>query len=72
MLAVVQAYQDLSESDRLIYRAGRRGGAYRSTDDLKRDPATYEKIKSLIQTVKQEEGPQGIERMISEMVDRYI
>jgi hypothetical protein len=72
MLAVVQAYQDLSESDRLIYRAGRRGGAYRSTDDLKRDPATYQKIKNLIQTVEQEEGPQGIERMITEMVDRYI
>ncbi|MGD8342334.1 MAG: radical SAM protein [Desulfobacterales bacterium] len=72
MLAVVQAYQDLSESDRLIYRAGRRGGAYRSTDDLKRDPATYQKIKNLIQTVEQEEGPQGVERMLSEMVDRYI
>ena len=72
MLAVVQAYQNLSESDRLIYRAGRRGGAYRSTDDLKSDPATYQKIKNLIQTVEQEEGPQGIERMISEMVDRYI
>jgi radical SAM superfamily enzyme YgiQ (UPF0313 family) len=72
MMAVVQAYQDLSESDRLIYRAGRRGGAYRSTDDLKRDPATYEKIKNLIQSVEKEEGPQGIERMISEMVDRYI
>jgi radical SAM superfamily enzyme YgiQ (UPF0313 family) len=72
MLAVIQSYQDLSESDRLIYRAGRRGGAYHSTDDLNRDPATYRKIKSLIQTVEQEEGPQGIERMISEMVDRYI
>jgi hypothetical protein len=72
MLAVVQAYQDLPENDRLIYRAGRRGGAYRSTDDLKRDPAVYQKIKNLIQTVRQEEGPQGIERMISEMVDRYI
>ncbi len=72
MLAVVQAYQDLSDSDRLIYRAGRRGGAYRSIDDLKRDPATYQKIKNLIETVTQEEGPQGIEKMISEMVDRYI
>ncbi|MGD9175737.1 MAG: radical SAM protein [Desulfobacterales bacterium] len=72
MLAVVRAYQELSESDRLIYRAGRRGGAYRSTDDLKRDPTTYQKIKNLIQTVQQEEGSQGIERMISEMVDRYI
>ena len=72
MLAVVRAYQELSENDRLIYRAGRRGGAYRSTDDLKRDPTTYQKIKNLIQTVEQEEGPQGIERMISEMADRYI
>jgi hypothetical protein len=72
MLAVIQSYQDLSDNDRLIYRAGRRGGAYRSTDDLERDPATYQKIKNLIQTVEQEEGPQGIEKMISEMVDRYI
>ncbi len=72
MLAVIQSYQDLSKNDRLIYRAGRRGGAYRSIDDLKRDPATYQKIKNLIQTVEQEEGPQGIEKMISEMVDRYI
>ena len=72
ILAVIQSYQDLSESDRLIYRAGRRGGAYRSTDDLKRDPATYQKIKNLIQTVEQDEGPQAVEKMISEMVDRYI
>lgn len=72
MLAVVQAYQGLSENDRLIYRAGRRGGAYRSIDDLKQDPATYQKIKNLIQSVAQEEGPQGVEKMISEMVDRYI
>jgi hypothetical protein len=72
MLAVIQSYQDLSETDRLVYRAGRRGGTYRSIDDLKRDPATYQKIKNLIQTVAQAEGPQGIERMISEMVDRYI
>ena len=43
MLKVIQAYQDLSDTDRLIYRAGRRGGAYRSTADLKHDPATYQK-----------------------------
>ena len=72
MLAVIQSYQDLSDADRLIYRAGRRGGAYRSIDDLKRDPATYQKIKNLIQEVSQKEGPDGIEDMITEMVDRYI
>ncbi|MEJ2727388.1 MAG: radical SAM protein [Deltaproteobacteria bacterium] len=72
MLAVIQSYQDLSETDRLIYRAGRRGGVYRSTDDLKHDPATYQKIKNLIHTVEQKEGHQGVEKMITEMVDRYI
>ena len=72
MLAVIQSYQDLSETDRLIYRIGRRGGAYRSIDDLKRDPTTYQKIKSLIQTLEQKEGSQGVEKMITEMVDQYI
>ena len=72
MLSVIQAYQDLPDSDRLIYRAGRRGGAYRSIDDLKRDPATYQKIKNLIQEIQQNEGDQGVEKMITEMVDRYI
>jgi radical SAM superfamily enzyme YgiQ (UPF0313 family) len=72
MLKVIQAYQSLSESDRLIYRAGRRGGAYRSTADLKHDPATYQKIKNLIQEVQQKEGPEGVEKMLAEMVDRYI
>ncbi len=72
MLAVIQAYQDLPDNDRLIYRAGRRGGAYRSTDDLKRDPATYQKIKNLIQEVQQNDGQQGVEKMIAEMADRYI
>lgn len=72
MLAVIQTYQDLPDSDRLIYRAGRRGGAYRSTDDLKRDPETFRKIKNLIQEVQQNEGHQGVEKMLTEMVDRYI
>ena len=72
MLKIIQAYQALPESDRLIYRAGRRGGAYRSTGDLKQDPATYQKIKNLIQEIEQKEGPQGVEKMITEMVDRYI
>jgi hypothetical protein len=72
MIGIIQAYQALSESDRLIYRAGRRGGAYRSTDDLKHDPATYQKIKNLIQELEQKEGLHGVEKMITEMVDRYI
>jgi radical SAM superfamily enzyme YgiQ (UPF0313 family) len=72
MLDVVRAYQELPESERLIYRVGRRGGAYRSTDDLKHDPVTYEKIKNLMQEVKTKEGAQGVEKFITDMVDRYV
>ena len=72
MLEVVKKYQALSDEDRLIYRAGRRGGTYRSTDDLKRDPETYRKIKDLIQGIQAKEGEEGVEKFITEMVDRYV
>ncbi len=72
MLAVIQAYQDLPDEERLIYRVGRRGGAFRSTRDLDRDPATYRKIRRMIAELQQKEGPDAVERMITDMVDRYI
>ncbi|MBW1798406.1 MAG: hypothetical protein JRJ21_08395, partial [Deltaproteobacteria bacterium] len=49
-----------------------RGGAYGSTDDLKRDPETYEKIKNLLMEAKVKGGIQGVEQFITEMVDRYV
>ena len=72
MLQVIEKYQALSEEDRMIYRIGRRGGAYRSTDDLAHDPATYEKIKSLLEELQAKEGVTGVEKFITETVDRYI
>jgi radical SAM superfamily enzyme YgiQ (UPF0313 family) len=72
MLAVIEKYRALSNQDRLIYRAGRRGGAYRSTDDLLTDPATYHKIQNLISDIKEQEGKQGVERFITGLADRYI
>jgi len=72
MLDVIRGYQKLSEIDRLIYRTGRRGGTYRSTSDLQSDPATYQKIKNLISGVKEKEGEQGVEKFITELVDRYV
>lgn len=72
MLKVIEAYRALSDEDRLIFRTGRRGGAYQSTNDLKRDPETYRKIKSLIAGIRENEGEPGIEKFISEMGDRYI
>jgi hypothetical protein len=72
MLAVIAKYQALSDEERLIYRVGRRGGAFRSTDDLKGDADTYRKIKRLIREIEASEGMAGVERFITEMVDRYI
>ena len=72
MLDVIRRYQALPEPERLIYRIGRRGGAYRSIEDLERDPATYRKIKSLIHELEAKGGPEEIERFISDMVDQYV
>jgi len=72
MLDVIKEYQELLKEDRLIYRVGRRGGTYRSTNDLKSDPATYQKIKKLISEVKENEGEQEMDKFIAELVDRYV
>ncbi|MEK6193968.1 MAG: radical SAM protein [Deltaproteobacteria bacterium] len=72
MLEVVKKYQDLSDQDRLIYRAGRRGGTYRSTEDLENDPATYHKIQNLVTDIKIKEGEDGLEDFITGLADRYI
>jgi hypothetical protein len=72
MLAVIKAYQELPDTERLVYRVGRRGGAFRSTRDLDRDPATYRKIREMIAAVQLKEGPEAVERLITEMVDQYI
>ncbi len=72
MLAVIRAYQELPDSERLIYRVGRRGGAFRSTRDLVSDPATYRKIQQMIAELQQREGPEAVERLVTDMVDQYI
>lgn len=72
MLGVIRAYQDLSEEERLIYRVGRRGGAYRSVSDLGRDPATFQKIRLFIEELKEKGGILEVEKLITEMVDQYL
>ena len=72
MLAVIRAYQELPDTERLIYRVGRRGGAFHSTRDMDRDPATCRKIRQMIAEVQQKEGPEAVERMITDLVDQYI
>ncbi|MBW1850153.1 MAG: radical SAM protein [Deltaproteobacteria bacterium] len=72
MLGEIRRYQELSDPDRLVYRVGRRGGTYRSIDDLKLDPATYDKIHNLIEDITAKEGLKGVEKFIKDMADRYI
>jgi radical SAM superfamily enzyme YgiQ (UPF0313 family) len=72
MLEVIKKYQALPDKERLIYRVGRRGGVYRSTDDLTRDLDTRQKIENLIAEIREQKGEEGVESFISEMVDQYI
>ena len=72
MLDVITRYQGMPDADRLVYRLGRRGGAYRSTDDVKRDPDTYRKINSLIRELEARGGEEEVERFITGMVDQYV
>jgi hypothetical protein len=72
MLTVIRRYQTLPDEDRLVYRIGRRGGAYRSLDDLRRDPATCRNISGLIEEMPSRTGDGGVDQLITEMVDRYI
>jgi len=72
MLAVVRKYQDLPDHERIVYRIGRRGGAYRSTDDLKMDQVTYQKLRNLVEELESKGGMEEVERFINEMVDQYV
>ena len=72
MLEVIRKYQELPDAERIVYRIGRRGGAYRSIDDLNRDPVTYEKLKKLVHDISSKDGDRGLEKFITDMVDRYI
>lgn len=72
MLEAIKRYQELPDEERLVYRVGRRGGAFHSPLDLKRDPSTYQKIQRLIQDVEGREGRDGVEKFITELVDRYV
>ena len=70
ILAALDAYLNLSPEEKLIYRFGRRGGAYRSVQDMK-DLVLRRKIKKAIEEVRQT-YPQGVESFITELVDQYI
>jgi radical SAM superfamily enzyme YgiQ (UPF0313 family) len=70
MLSVADRYLALPEKERLVYKIGRWGGAYRSLDDLD-DRVTKRKIEQLILQWKVE-SPEQADNIIKEMADQYI
>jgi len=60
----------LPEKERLIYKVGRWGGAYRSLDDLE-DSVLRAKIESVIQQWNVDEAGQ-VDEIIKEIADQYI
>ena len=70
MLSVADQYLALSESERLVYKVGRWGGAYRNLEDL-RDPILREKIQQVMRQWSLE-APGQVDKMIKEMADQYI
>ncbi|MCU0580083.1 MAG: radical SAM protein [Desulfobacterota bacterium] len=70
MLAAIDAYRFLPPEEKLIYRFGRRGGAYRSVRDLE-DQVLRKKIERAIAEVRTQH-PEGLETFLNELVDQYI
>ena len=70
MLAVADRYLALPDEERLIFKVGRWGGAYRSLDDLE-DPTLRAKIEQVIQQWNLETSGQ-VDQVIREMADQYI
>ncbi|MBN2061522.1 MAG: radical SAM protein [Deltaproteobacteria bacterium] len=72
MLQVIKKYKDLPELDKLVYRAGRRSGVFRSVDDIDSNPELRKQLEAAINTVIKEKGDMGFERLLCEMADQYI
>ena len=70
MLSVADRYLDLEEEERIIYKVGRWGGAYRSIDDL-RDPEIRGKIEQVIHQWNLK-TPGQLDEIIKEIADQYI
>ena len=69
ILSVIERYFELSSEERLIFRLGRRSGAFRKLDDLA-DKETYLRLKSVIDHYAAEGG--NLEEDIIKTMNNYI
>lgn len=70
LLAAIDAYRFLSPEDKLIYRFGRRGGAYRSVKDMK-DLVLRNKIERAVEEVRTTH-PEGVDSFLNDLVDQTV
>jgi len=70
LLGIVDRYFSLPETDRLIFRLGRRRGIYRALDDLS-DRDTYHRLKAAVERYQQEE-PGKLERDLDRIRQSFI
>jgi histone acetyltransferase (RNA polymerase elongator complex component) len=70
LLGLIDRYFALSDTDRLIYRLGRRRGIYRALDDLS-DPGTYEQLRQAVDRYQREE-PGKLDRDLDRIRQNFI
>jgi radical SAM superfamily enzyme len=70
LLAAIDAYLFLSPEEKLIYRFGRRGGAYRSVKDMK-DLVLRNKIEKAVEEVRTTH-PEGLDSFLNALVDQTV
>jgi hypothetical protein len=72
MLKVIEKYKNLPEADKLIFRVGRRSGAFRSTNDIADNQELRNQIQKAINDIIKENGGNGLEQFLFEMANQYI
>ena len=70
LLGIIDRYLQLSETDRLVFRLGRRRGIYRALDDLS-EPGTYRQLRQAVERYQQEE-PGRLDRDLDRIRESFI
>jgi radical SAM superfamily enzyme YgiQ (UPF0313 family) len=70
ILAVIDRYLALPDSERLNFRLGRRTGFYRSLDDLE-NPGMRAEVDQIMRRIEMK-NPQNLDQVISELMESFI
>jgi radical SAM superfamily enzyme len=70
ILAIIDRYLALPESERLNFRLGRRTGFYRSLDDLE-NPGIRAEVDQIMHRIEMK-NPQNLDQVISELMESFI